>query len=153
MSDQAKTEGLLPPVAQLGIIVKDIQKAADFYTKLGLGPFHIMEADVEGFTYKGKDAPHKVKLGYNRSNPHIELVQPVSGDTPNSDFLKEKGEGISHLAFNIDFDEFDSVIEKLAAEGIKPIFYRYTADGKYAYVDSDKTGGLMFELMAPKKKQ
>ena len=153
MADNQKIEGILPAAAQLGIIVKDIEKAADFYTKLGLGPFHIMDADVEGFTYKGKDAPHKVRLGYNRSNPHIELVQPVSGDTPNSDFLKEKGEGISHLAFNIDFDEFDNVLAALEKEGVKPIFYRYTDDGKYAYVDADQTGGLMFELMAPKKKQ
>ncbi len=64
----------LPPLSQIGVVVLDVDKTAGYYTKLGLGPFDVLEIEMGGFIYKGKPAPHKMKLGFSRGTPQIELI-------------------------------------------------------------------------------
>ena len=103
-------------ISQIGLAVQNTQIAAEHYTKIGFGTFDILEVGLDGFVYKGKPAPHKVKLGFSRTMPQIELIEAIEGDTPNSDFLKERGEGITHLQFTVDMDEYDEILDKLAKE-------------------------------------
>ncbi len=137
----------LPPVAQVGVVVKSVDKAVAHYTRLGLGPFHVMEVEVEGFTYKGKPAPHKLKLGLSMGNPQIELIETLEGETPNTDFLKKRGEGVSHYGFNVSLEKYEEILAAWAKRGIRPIFYRNEPDRRIAYLNTNRTGGVMTELV------
>jgi methylmalonyl-CoA/ethylmalonyl-CoA epimerase len=142
----------LPQISQVGVVVHDVDKTAEYYTKLGIGPFDVLEVKMDGFTYKGKPAPHKVKFGFSRGTPQIELIESIEGETPNSDFLKERGEGISHFQFKVDMDEYNAILAEWAKEGVEPIFYRNDPETSIAYLNTDRIGGVMIELIGVKEK-
>lgn len=145
MAEQLKVK--LPPVEQIGIVVKDVDKAIEFYSSIfGWGPFHVREANMEGFTYRGKKGSCRLKIALAKSGPiEIELIQVLKGETPHTEFLRERGEGLQHLRFRV--DDLDATLPELAKEGIYPVFHQRVAPGvAFAYINSDKIGGVMFEL-------
>ena len=89
---------------QIGIIVEDLDKAIEYYSShFGLGPFETHTMEVDGFTYRGKQGSCRLKVAFVQSGPmQIELVQPVDGKSPFSEFLREKGEGVQHFRFDVD---------------------------------------------------
>ena len=98
----------LPPVEQIGIVVDNVDEAVEHFTALfGWGPFRIREVDVQGFTFRNRPGHCRLKMAFARSGPiEIELIQVLEGETPHSEFLRQKGEGLHHLRFRVDnYDE------------------------------------------------
>jgi len=144
---------VLPPVSQVGIVVKDIERAAEYYTStFGIGPFTIIDVDMEGVILQGKPIRLKIKAAFAQSGPlQIELIQPVEGENIYTEFLASKGEGLHHLAFQV--DDLETMLAALAKKGIKPIFHHNYGFGAFAYLNTDKIGGVMFELLWTKKQE
>lgn len=151
MPSEKKSTFQLPPIDHIGLVVKDVDKTAEHYTKIGLGPFHIFEADVKGFVYQERQASHRLKIASGSGRPRIEMTQVLEGETPNADFLQKKGEGISHLGFHVDAKDFDKVLAELAEAGVEPVFHRLNQGRPIAYLNTDKIGGVMIELIGVKK--
>jgi len=145
MGGQPRPRVKLSPVEQIGIVVKDVDKTVEYYNStFGLGPFHIREVELKGFTYRDQLCDCRLKVAFTRSGPvEIELIQVLEGETPHTDFLRERGEGLQHLRFSV--NDFPSAVPKLAKEGIKPVWHRGAP--VFAYLDTDKIGGVMFELL------
>jgi methylmalonyl-CoA/ethylmalonyl-CoA epimerase len=139
----------LPPVDQIGIVVNDMDEAIEYYSSVfGLGPFSVIEFDIEDFTYRGQKGNCRMKLGFAESGSiEIELVQIVEGETPHTEFLRAKGEGVQHLRFHV--DDLDGTLDELAKKGIEPVLYKHYKDYgiKFAFINSDKIGGITFELI------
>jgi len=74
----------------------------------------------------------------------------VEGKNIYTEFLDSKGEGLHHLGFLV--DDLDAMLAELAKEGIEPVFHKgYPGRGvAFAYLNSDKVGGVMFELIGTK---
>ncbi len=139
----------LPPIEHIGIVVKDVEKAMETYgSLLGWGPFEALEIDMKNFSYRGRlcDARLKVALSQGGS-VQIDLIEVLEGETPYSDFLREKGEGLHHFCCAA-VDDLDRVLAELNAEGIEPVFHGALPDLglRVAYVVGDKTEGVMIEL-------
>jgi methylmalonyl-CoA/ethylmalonyl-CoA epimerase len=147
----------LPPVEQIGIVVRDADQAAEFFTSaFGWGPFKIIEVEMKGFTYRGRTGDCRLKMAFARSGDvEIELIEVLEGETPHSDFLKSSGEGMHHLRFRV--DDCDAMTAALAKEGVEPLWsQKFPGIAAFAYMKTDKTGGLMvelFEMKEPKKGQ
>jgi methylmalonyl-CoA/ethylmalonyl-CoA epimerase len=139
----------LPPVDQIGIVVKDIDRAIEYYSStFGWGPFRVREREMKGFTYRGKIGDCRLKLALARSGSiEIELIQVLEGETPHTEFLREKGEGVQHLRCSV--DDIDNMLAELAKEGIEPVFHQSLPQFgvSWAYLNSDKIGGVMLELI------
>ena len=147
MPKQRKTGVKLPALDQICIVVKDVDKAVEFYASVfGLGPFYIVEVPLE-MTYRGQPgSPSRLKIGFVLSGDiEIELIQVLEGETPHTEILREKGEGIHHLRFSV--TGFDDMLAALAKEGIEPVWYNRYEGGGMAYLGDDKVGGTMFELV------
>jgi len=141
-------------LAQIGVVVKDLDKTIERLTALGLGPFEkrgLPEDNVE--FYRGKPfQPNKaVKIAFAQlGGLGLELIQPI-GPSPHKEYLDEKGEGIQHLGFIVDdvIGDTKRITEK---GGVTPLL---TAKGKngggVAYLDIG-VSGLIFELIQPGKK-
>lgn len=104
----------LPPLLHIGQVVHDARTAVkDLQDRYGLEEVRpsielTLDNKVEGSEYGVFVAHyHFLRLG----NTELELIEPV-GDTPSpyAQFLEEFGEGVHHLAFNV-----DSIEEHLAA--------------------------------------
>ena len=141
-------------LCQIGIVVKSVDEAVKYYEEVfGFGPFEIREVDYPTATYYGEVAGYRGKRGFCYLGPiQIELIELIDGKTIHETFLKEKGEGVHHVAFHVD----DLGKSKRNAEkvGLKVIQSFNRPDGSgFAYLDSDRTGGVVVELIQrPAKK-
>jgi len=153
MAEQQEPPVKLPPVQQVCIVVKDIDRAIEYYTStFGMGPFRISDVDMEGVLLRGKPISTRIKVAFAESGPlQIELIQPVEGKNIYTEFLDSKGEGLHHLAFQV--NDLDAMLAKLAKEGIEPTFHKsYPELGiAFAYLNTDRIGGVIFELIEVKK--
>ncbi len=135
-------------LCQVGIVVKNIDETVKFYTEVfGIGPFEIVNVDFSDATYYGQKAGYRGKRAFAKfGSVTLELIELIEGKTIHEDFLKEKGEGLHHIAFEVkDLKKAEEEAEKL---GLKVIQGRKREDGSgFAYLDSDRIGGAIFELI------
>lgn len=136
---------------QIGVVVRDIDEAVDYYSStFGLGPFRTMVVERHGAIVRGKPADYKVKLAFAQMGDiEFELVQILEGETIQSEFLRKKGEGLHHIAFIV--DDLEAEIAKWGKKGIRVLQRSKPpatpVEGGYAYMDTEKTGGVIFELV------
>jgi len=135
-------------VTQIGVVVRNLDKAIDYYESLGIGPFQIFEGikSAKREVY-GKSAPDvKNRIAHCQMGAvSFELVQPVSGKSIQKEFLECHGEGINHLGFLV--NDIEEELAKLVKRGFKVISRVKVNNGGGAYLDTDKVGGVLFELM------
>ncbi len=133
---------------QIGVVVKSIDETIEYYRKtFGFGPFEIREVEFPDATYYGKIAGYRGKRAFFNLGPiEIELIELKGGKTIHEDFLREKGEGLHHIAFRV--KNLEEARKKAEKAGLKVIqgFARPEDGAGYAYLDTDKVGGVIFEL-------
>ena len=135
-------------VDQVGVIVRDIDKAIEYYQALGIGPFEsldIPKIEVKVYGRTADDVKNLVSVA-QMGRVQFELLQPISGESVQKEFLETKGEGINHLAFFI--DDIDKETSKMIGKGFKVISSgKFVGGGGFAYFDTDKVGSIIFELI------
>jgi methylmalonyl-CoA/ethylmalonyl-CoA epimerase len=135
---------------QIGIVVENIDETVKYYTEMfGFGPYEIKHVDYSDATYYGQPAGYRGKRAFFRlGNIEIELVELVDGKTIHEDFLKEHGEGLHHIGFQV--ESLGESVSKAEQAGFQVTQGFSRPDGSgFAYLDSDKTGGVIFELIQP----
>lgn len=145
----------LPPVGQIGIVVRDIKAAVDHYSRtLGIGPWTIKENSAPPLdcTYKGRPAHYRVAVALAQAGPLvIELIQYLEGETIHRDFSEDQGEGVEHLGMYV--ADLDQVLDAMGRAGIGVLQRAdglgYSRDGRYAYLDTVSTLGTVLEFIQP----
>ena len=130
-------------VEHIGIAVTNLENAISFYEKvLGLTCYNIEEV-----------ADQRVKTAFFMAGEtKIELLESTDPDSSVGKFIKNKGEGIHHIAFSV-----ENIEEQLAnAEkmGVKLIdnLPRKGAEGlNIAFLHPKSTYGVLIELCEIKK--
>ena len=149
MSMEAKERSPFARFCQIGVIVRDMDEAVKFYKSLGIGPFESTKGPAPIFDRQvyGKTAPEvKNRISTAQMGPvQLELVQPVSGKSLQMEFLERHGEGVNHLAFLV--ESLDAEVAELVQKGFRVISSGRTARNAFAYLDTDKIGGVIFELI------
>ena len=138
-------------IVHVGMVVRDIDKAIQHLSSLGIGPFepyHNKLGIVPPVKRKlrGKPVECQLKVMAAQVGPiALELIQP-EGECLQSEFLASRGEGLHHLAFFV--DDLDQEVSKLAENGLKPVMEGTMAKGNYlAYFEPEESGGLIIELL------
>jgi methylmalonyl-CoA/ethylmalonyl-CoA epimerase len=133
----------------VGIVVKDLEKAVEYYRSLGIAKFAsesvIDSSKIADFQTYGKTPvpPVRDRLMNAQIGPiTYEFIQPT-GDTPNRRFLDSHGEGISHICFAV--DNVQQEVAKLVARGATVVMTGM--GGRFAYVDTGKVGNVLIELV------
>ena len=132
-----------PPFKVLGIehialAVEDVKQPSDFFGLL-LGIENTSCEEV---------VDQKVNTHvFNTGKGKIELLDSISDDSPISNFLKKRGEGIHHVAFKV--DKLQSALDYLHKRGIKLIDQKpkIGAEGLLiAFLNPKSTNGVLIEL-------
>ena len=148
MSESASDRLALPEPSQIGVVVRDLDKAVDYYSStFGIGPFEIIERHVTGATIRQRqDVSYKARIALAPMGPvQLELVEVTEGDSIHLEFLEERGEGVEHLGFRV--DDLDAEVARFKRHGIDVLQSARTAGGGYAYMDTREIGGIIFELI------
>jgi len=140
-----------PPFAKidhLGIMVRDLDEAVEYYQSLGIGPFELREmstlAEVKIY---GKPVKFNAKIAVARvGSINIEVVQPMENAVLQHEFLESKGEGINHIGFLV--DDLEKEKAKLLDKGLEVILSASRTTGMgAAYFDTRQVGGVLIELI------
>ena len=137
-------------VVQVGVVVKDIEKAAAAYADfLGVAVPQWFWTDTEDKAhtqFKGKPSPARAKLAFiELKNITLELIEPDQNPSTWREFLDEKGEGVHHIAFEV--KGMDDKIARLAEKGMPLLQKGDYEGGRYAYIDGAANLGLILELL------
>lgn len=149
-----KTEGSLidsKKMTQVGIIVEDIEKAAEAWSSfLGMEePPRVSIAEgheSKPTKFKGNPSDAKAKLAFFKlDNITIELIEPLEGPSTWREFLEEKGPGIHHIAFNV--EDMARSVQLFGEAGIQEVQHGGWGTGEYAYMDGSGSLELIIELL------
>lgn len=126
-------------VEHIGIAVKDLEAAGNLYEKL-----------LNTSIYKTEEVlTESVKTAFLLTGPNkIELLEASSADSAIAKFIQQKGEGIHHIAFEV--NDIVAEMARLKSEGFvllsdKP---KPGADNKLVcFVHPKSAGGVLVELV------
>ena len=122
----------------VAIAVKNLDEALETYEKLfGLKPEKI--EDVPDQKVKAAILP----IG---NGSEIELIQPVDNESGVAKFLEKKGEGIHHIALEV--ENVDQELKSLVDQGVNLIDKepRSGLAGRIAFLHPKSTRGVLIEL-------
>ncbi|HZU08614.1 MAG TPA: methylmalonyl-CoA epimerase [Pseudacidobacterium sp.] len=124
-------------IDHLGIAVKSIAAARGLYESLGLRV--MQEETVEHEKVRVAMVPVE--------DSRIELLEPVSDDSPVGKFLAKRGEGLHHVALHV--DDISATLEGLKNKGVRLVSdeLQIGAGGHlYFFVHPSSTGGVLLEI-------
>lgn len=117
----------LPPVNQVGFVVKDLKQALALYEPL-FGDFTVMDIPDMEWDYRGKPETSSLKIAFGKSGDvEIELIEWISGETPHKEFLDAGREGMHHLRFIV--DNLEDKVKEAQAHGYRQIWYKRFGEG------------------------
>ena len=125
-------------VDHVGIAVKDIDETMRFFQEVfDVPPGEIKELPDQGV--KGVLLP----VGQTR----LELLQPLSADSPVGRFIERRGEGLHHLAFHV--DDIAQKLQTLKDKGLELVDQapREGLSGTIAFVHPKSVHGILTELV------
>lgn len=125
-------------IEHIGIAVKDLDSSIRFYEELlGLRCQSIEEVSEQ------KVRTAIFKLGETK----IELLESTDEDGPIGKFVKNKGEGIHHIAFEV--DDLGSALDELSGKNIRLIGeepYKGAEGFDIIFLHPKSTGGVLIEI-------
>ena len=125
-------------IEHIGIAVSNLKKANKLYTNLlGKQPYKTESVSTEGV----------ITSFFQSGNTKIELLEGVGDDNAISKFIKNKGEGIHHIAFEV--DDIILEIRRLKKLGFKIINEtpKKGADNKLiCFIHPKSTNHVLIEL-------
>jgi catechol 2,3-dioxygenase-like lactoylglutathione lyase family enzyme len=142
----------LPPLTQTGIVVPDLDETIAYYQEtFSIGPLlripDFQKLGYEETYYKGEPEKFNSTFAFFRlGTMEVEIIQPLSGRSIYRDFLDAGRQGLHHLGFDVygDFDERVAAYEKM---GIGVLMNGRGSNCAFAYLDTEKIGGVIFELI------
>jgi catechol 2,3-dioxygenase-like lactoylglutathione lyase family enzyme len=137
-------------ICQIGLVVRDIKRTAKVYADLfGMDVPEVIITDPEESAhtkFRGASTPARARLAFFRMGQvSLELIEPVGEPSTWKEFLDEHGEGVHHIAFQI--QGMERVLTFLKGKGIPAIQSGDYTGGRYAYVDSASSIGVIVELL------
>ncbi|BDU23838.1 methylmalonyl-CoA epimerase [Flavobacterium sp. GSB-24] len=125
-------------IEHIGIAVKNMDDANVLFEKMLGVPSYKMEAvESEGV----------LTSFFQTGNNKIELLEATNPESPIAKFLEKKGEGIHHIAFDV--DDIEAEIIRLKSEGFVLIneIPKKGADNKLVvFLHPKNTNGVLVEL-------
>jgi methylmalonyl-CoA/ethylmalonyl-CoA epimerase len=132
---------VLTRIDHVGLAVRDLDTAIAFYEKaFGLRVVHQEVNEEQGV--------REAMLAVGDSGSCIQLLAPLSEDSPVGRFLARHGEGIQQVAYGV--EDIDAAGAALRAAGVRLLYdepKRGTAGSRVNFVHPKDAGGVLIELV------
>lgn len=125
-------------IDHLGIAVNSIDEGKNFWS------------NVLGLSFEGAEtvAEQKVTTAFFPvGESEVELLESTSPDGPVAKYIEKKGQGIQHIAFQV--ENIEAALQELKDKGIQLIDQtprRGAGGAKIAFLHPKATGGVLVEL-------
>ena len=129
---------MIKRIDHIGIAVRSLEDAIELYKKLGFEVEKIEEVREQ-----------KVRVAIlPAGESKVELIEATSEDSPISKFIENKGEGIHHIAVNV--ENIEDALNNAKSSGIKLIDEspKIGVGGKkIAFIHPKSTKGVLLEFV------
>jgi methylmalonyl-CoA/ethylmalonyl-CoA epimerase len=136
-------DALFTRIDHVGIAVADLDEAIAFYREtFGVQSVHEEVNEDQGV----REAMLTVGDGATR----IQLLAPLSPQSPIARFLDRHGPGVQQVAFTV--DDIESVSASLRERGLRLLYdepRRGTEDSRVNFIHPKDAGGVLVELVEP----
>ncbi|PLY03883.1 MAG: methylmalonyl-CoA epimerase [Desulfuromonas sp.] len=125
-------------INHIGIAVTNLDAAIPFYR------------DHLGMAFEGTEevADQKVRVAFLQvGESRIELLEPTAEDSPVAKFLAKNGEGIHHIAYEV--DDIEKALAGMKEQGVRLIDEtprRGAHNSLIAFLHPKATGGVLTEI-------
>ena len=132
---------MLKKINHIAIAVKDVEASSRLFS------------EVLGFSGGGIEIfdNFEVKVAFFAiGDVKIELVEPLNPDGGVAKFLAKRGEGIHHIAFEV--DDVAAALDHYKSKGVRLINERPEPganDTLVAFLHPKSTGGVLVEILQP----
>jgi methylmalonyl-CoA/ethylmalonyl-CoA epimerase len=127
----------------IGMIVKDLSKTIAYMQQLGI--FEVPPSKPEVLVGKSPNtdaaAGSILKLDISLGGVNIEIIQPVSGNNIQQQFLSSHGEGLHHICFDV--PNIQRARLELAEKGV-PVACHISE--QTTYYDTGEYGNMLLEI-------
>lgn len=133
----------MPKIEHIGIAVKDLDSSSKVFQKLfGREPYKTEKVESEGV----------ITSFFKIGDSKIELLEAAGDDSPIKKFIKKRGEGIHHIAFEV--ADIYKEKERLEALGFVVLNEpKPGADNKLiCFLHPKSTNGVLVEICQEMKK-
>jgi methylmalonyl-CoA epimerase len=130
-------------VNHIGIATPSLDESGELWSKLGFS---------QSVDKISKDQGVKIRYLQGVGNTRIELLEPLSKETPVGRFIERRGPGVQQIA--IDVDDIDSMISDLIDIGVMMVSEEPVigSDGhRIAFIHPSSAGGVLIELVESSK--
>lgn len=130
---------VLPHLHHIGVVVNDLDAAAEQYAALGFTGgerFSVPEQAIEAIVYPA---------GPNR---WVELISPTDPEGTIARYMNRRGEGMHHVAYRV--DSVAATLDHLRDAGVRLIDQRPhqgTHGWTIAFIHPESTNGVLTELV------
>jgi methylmalonyl-CoA/ethylmalonyl-CoA epimerase len=138
------SQPLLTRIDHIGIACRDLEASISFYeTTFGLTVAGRETNETQGVREAMlyvSDAPGGAS--------YVQLLEPLSADTPVGKFLEARGEGVHHIGYGV--DDVAAALEQLRSDGLRLIDERPrhgSLGAAIAFLHPKSVGGVLTELV------
>lgn len=141
--DATGTQTLFEAIDHVGIAVADFDEAVRFYAEtFGMTVAHEEVNEEQGV--------REAMLSVGDSGSSIQLLAPLSDDSPIARFLTKRGPGIQQLAYRVrDLDAVSATLRERGAVLLYDEPRRGTAGSRVNFLHPSSSGGVLIELVEP----
>ncbi|HZO69083.1 MAG TPA: methylmalonyl-CoA epimerase [Kribbellaceae bacterium] len=134
---------LFEAIDHVGIAVSDFDAAVTYYAEnFGMTIAHEEVNEDQGV--------REAMLSVGESGSSIQLLAPLTPDSPIGRFIATRGEGIQQLAYRV--RDIDAVCATLRERGLRLLYdepRRGTAGSRVNFIHPKSAGGVLVELVEP----
>ncbi|MEI6508598.1 MAG: methylmalonyl-CoA epimerase [Bacteroidota bacterium] len=134
---------MLNKIEHIGIAIKDAKTSVELFSKL---------FNVQPYKTERVESENVNTIFFQVGSNKMELLEATSPDSAIAKFIEKKGEGIHHIAYDV--EDIYAEMKRLKAEGF--IFIneepKAGADNKLiAFIHPKSSNGVLIELCQEKK--
>ena len=135
--------GFVTAIDHVGLAVRDLDQAIAFYQDaFGMELVHEEVNEEQGV--------REAMMAVGDSGSCIQLLAPLSEDSPIGKFLSRNGEGIQQVAYRV--SDIEVAADELRASGVRMLYEnpkRGTAGSRVNFAHPKDCGGVLIELVEP----
>jgi methylmalonyl-CoA/ethylmalonyl-CoA epimerase len=143
-AESVTTIGLLR-IDHVGVAVPDLDEAIAFYGRVfGMRCVHVETNEEQGV----REA--MLSVGATPAGGCIQLLAPLSDQSPIAKFLDRSGPGVQQVAYTV--ADVEATSAELRSRGVRLLYdtpRRGTADSRINFVHPKDAGGVLIELVQP----
>jgi methylmalonyl-CoA/ethylmalonyl-CoA epimerase len=134
---------LITAIDHIGIAVPDLDEAIEFYRDvLGFEVVHIEENRDQGV--------REAMVAVGDSDTCLQLLAPLSSQTPIARFIDRSGPGMQQLAYRV--TDIEAAMAAVRAQGLRLLYeqpHGGTAGSRINFIHPKDAGGVLVELLEP----